>query len=191
MVRGLDLFRAHFRDFADRYVLIGGTACDLVMDEAGLRCWGTCGVYTGSTTDGRGARHSWSVSPAARVGGTRNCLEVGRIRVRPGVPRHSRSAVPAPRAGCSVSTCDLPPSQPFRVGGRLIRWLYGGWHPPSARGPRTAIRHRVDARRGRRAGRHYCLSGSGQPAKAQPGMAELLGSGRRLRCRLKLLVNCW
>ena len=36
MVKGLDLFRAHFRDFADRYVLIGGTACDLIMDEAGL-----------------------------------------------------------------------------------------------------------------------------------------------------------
>ncbi len=31
MVKGLDLFRDHFRDFADRYVLIGGTACDLVM----------------------------------------------------------------------------------------------------------------------------------------------------------------
>ncbi len=36
MVRGLDLFKAHFREFADRYVLIGGTACDLVMDRAGL-----------------------------------------------------------------------------------------------------------------------------------------------------------
>jgi len=31
MVKGLDLFRDHFRDFTDRYVLIGGTACDLVM----------------------------------------------------------------------------------------------------------------------------------------------------------------
>lgn len=37
MVRGLDLFREHFRDFADRYVLIGGTACDLIMNEAGLQ----------------------------------------------------------------------------------------------------------------------------------------------------------
>jgi hypothetical protein len=37
MVRGLDRFREHFRGFADRYVLIGGTACDLVMDEVGLR----------------------------------------------------------------------------------------------------------------------------------------------------------
>lgn len=35
-VRGLDLFREHFKALADRYVLIGGTACDLIMDEAGL-----------------------------------------------------------------------------------------------------------------------------------------------------------
>jgi len=37
MVKGLDLFREHFRGFADRYVLIGGTACDLIMDDAGLQ----------------------------------------------------------------------------------------------------------------------------------------------------------
>jgi hypothetical protein len=37
MVKGLDLFREHFRDFRDRYVLIGGTACDLAMSDAGLR----------------------------------------------------------------------------------------------------------------------------------------------------------
>lgn len=36
MVKGLDLFREHFRGYADRYVLIGGTACDLAMGEAGL-----------------------------------------------------------------------------------------------------------------------------------------------------------
>ena len=37
MVRGLDLFREHFKDFADRYVLIGGTACDLIMSDVGLQ----------------------------------------------------------------------------------------------------------------------------------------------------------
>ena len=36
MVRGLELFREHFREYADRYVLIGGTACDLLMSVAGL-----------------------------------------------------------------------------------------------------------------------------------------------------------
>lgn len=36
MVRGLDQFKAHFEPFADRYVLIGGTACSLAMEEAGL-----------------------------------------------------------------------------------------------------------------------------------------------------------
>ena len=36
MIRGLELFREHFRAHADQYVLIGGAACDLVMEEAGL-----------------------------------------------------------------------------------------------------------------------------------------------------------
>jgi hypothetical protein len=36
MVRGMEVFREHFADFADCYVLIGGAACDLLMEEAGL-----------------------------------------------------------------------------------------------------------------------------------------------------------
>jgi hypothetical protein len=36
MVKGIDQFKAHFAGFADRYVLIGGAACYLAMDEAGL-----------------------------------------------------------------------------------------------------------------------------------------------------------
>ena len=36
MVKGLERFRDHFRPFADRYVLIGGTACDLSLTAAGL-----------------------------------------------------------------------------------------------------------------------------------------------------------
>ena len=36
MVVGLDTFKAHFAGFSDRYVLIGGTACDLVMDQVGM-----------------------------------------------------------------------------------------------------------------------------------------------------------
>jgi hypothetical protein len=35
-VRGLDLFRKHFTGLSDRYVIIGGTACVLLMEEAGL-----------------------------------------------------------------------------------------------------------------------------------------------------------
>lgn len=35
MVIGLDLFRTHFRDYADRFLLIGGAACDLLMTSAG------------------------------------------------------------------------------------------------------------------------------------------------------------
>ena len=36
MVSGIDSFRAWFRGFDDQYVIIGGTACDLLMSEAGL-----------------------------------------------------------------------------------------------------------------------------------------------------------
>ncbi len=35
MIKGLDKFREHFSDFSDHYVLIGGAASDLVMEEAG------------------------------------------------------------------------------------------------------------------------------------------------------------
>ena len=35
MVRGLDLFRSVFADFADNYVIIGGTACSLHEDMTG------------------------------------------------------------------------------------------------------------------------------------------------------------
>lgn len=36
MVRGLDVFRHHFREYLDRFVLIGGTACELLMRGSGL-----------------------------------------------------------------------------------------------------------------------------------------------------------
>jgi hypothetical protein len=36
MVTGLDTWRAHFQAYADRYVLVGGVACDLLMGDAGL-----------------------------------------------------------------------------------------------------------------------------------------------------------
>jgi hypothetical protein len=36
MVKGLDIFREHFKDFPDSYVLIGGVACYLAMEEAGV-----------------------------------------------------------------------------------------------------------------------------------------------------------
>jgi hypothetical protein len=36
MVKGLEIFREHFRNYSDRYVLIGGAACDIAMTGAGL-----------------------------------------------------------------------------------------------------------------------------------------------------------
>src|SRR5690348_10205056 len=36
MVKGLELFKTHFQGYSDQYVLIGGTACTILMDRAGL-----------------------------------------------------------------------------------------------------------------------------------------------------------
>ncbi len=36
MVNGLENFRKHFSPYVDQYVLIGGTACTIIMQEAGL-----------------------------------------------------------------------------------------------------------------------------------------------------------
>lgn len=41
MVKGLELFRNHFESFDGQYVLIGGTACDLAMEEVGQSFRGT------------------------------------------------------------------------------------------------------------------------------------------------------
>lgn len=36
MVRGLEIFKKYFVDYSGNYVIIGGTACDLILDEAGF-----------------------------------------------------------------------------------------------------------------------------------------------------------
>ena len=36
MVIGLDLFKEHFKDFTEHYILIGGSACDVQMEERAL-----------------------------------------------------------------------------------------------------------------------------------------------------------
>ncbi len=36
MVNGLDVFIKYFKEFSQNYVIIGGTACDLIIDEAGF-----------------------------------------------------------------------------------------------------------------------------------------------------------
>ena len=37
MAAGMDVFRSHFSAYQDQYVLIGGMACDLLLNEAGER----------------------------------------------------------------------------------------------------------------------------------------------------------
>lgn len=36
MVSGISIFREHFSDFKDQYTVIGGFACDILMNDAGL-----------------------------------------------------------------------------------------------------------------------------------------------------------
>ena len=36
MVKGLELFREHFKNYSEQYMLIGGTACSIIMEDAGL-----------------------------------------------------------------------------------------------------------------------------------------------------------
>lgn len=36
MVRGMSKFREYFKDFNEQYIFIGGAACDLLMNSAGL-----------------------------------------------------------------------------------------------------------------------------------------------------------
>jgi len=52
MVRGLQRFKEHFTAFSDRYVLIGGTACSLVMDAAALPFRATKDLDIVLVTDG-------------------------------------------------------------------------------------------------------------------------------------------
>jgi hypothetical protein len=37
MVRGLNVFKAYFNDFDGHYVIIGGTACDILIEKSGFR----------------------------------------------------------------------------------------------------------------------------------------------------------
>lgn len=37
MVKGLDVFKKYFEAYPDNYVIIGGTACDLIIEDAGLQ----------------------------------------------------------------------------------------------------------------------------------------------------------
>ena len=41
MVRGIEKFKEHFKDFEGKYTLIGGVACGLLLDDAGLQFRGT------------------------------------------------------------------------------------------------------------------------------------------------------
>lgn len=37
MVRGLDIFKSYFGKFPRNYVVIGGTACDIIISSSGFK----------------------------------------------------------------------------------------------------------------------------------------------------------
>lgn len=39
MVTGIDSFKEWFKGSEEQYAIIGGTACDILMTEEGLRDW--------------------------------------------------------------------------------------------------------------------------------------------------------
>ena len=52
MIRGIEKFRDHFKEFSEQYVLIGGMACYLSFEEAGLE------FHTPPALDSSMGRHS-------------------------------------------------------------------------------------------------------------------------------------
>lgn len=36
MVKGITVFKKYFEEYPDNYIIIGGTACDILMEEAGF-----------------------------------------------------------------------------------------------------------------------------------------------------------
>jgi len=36
MIIGIDKFKEFFKDYPDSYIAIGGTACDIVIEDAGF-----------------------------------------------------------------------------------------------------------------------------------------------------------
>jgi hypothetical protein len=36
MVRGLEIFKQYFKEYSENYIIIGGTACDIIIDDAGF-----------------------------------------------------------------------------------------------------------------------------------------------------------
>lgn len=63
MVNGLPRFREHFREFGDRFVLIGGAACDLIHSDLGLAFRATKDldiVLLIETIDASFARRFWT-----------------------------------------------------------------------------------------------------------------------------------
>jgi hypothetical protein len=72
MIKGLELFVAHFSAYRDRYVLIGGTACTLIMEKAGLQFRATKDldiVLCVETIDGAFVNAFWAF---VKAGGYKN-----------------------------------------------------------------------------------------------------------------------
>lgn len=96
MVKGLDRFRDYFADYRDRYVLIGGAALWLVLDEAGLEPRATRDldvVLCIEVLDPEFASHFWGF------------VEQGGYQVQEKVPARRPSTVSANRPRPIIRKC--------------------------------------------------------------------------------------
>lgn len=69
MVNGLPRFQNHFRDYLDKYILIGGAACDTLMENAGLEFRGTKDldiVLCVEVLDAAFVKHFWKFIEAGK-----------------------------------------------------------------------------------------------------------------------------
>ena len=104
MVKGLEIFRAWFQDYADQYVLIGATAAAIAMESAGLSFR--------ATKDLDVVLHLEALTPAF---GQRfwEFIEAGRYEIRQsattGKPQLCRFQKPAIKSITSKASC-------FRIG---------------------------------------------------------------------------
>jgi hypothetical protein len=127
MVIGVDRFRAHFAGHEHQYVLIGGAACELIMDEVGLDFRATKDldiVLVVEALDSAFAERFWAF---VEEGGyeVRERSEGAKVLYRfqkpkgRGFSRHARAVLARARGTEACSGCP-PDAAPDRRGSRQL-----------------------------------------------------------------------
>jgi hypothetical protein len=108
VVAGLERFRDHFREHAHQYALIGGSACDLLMEQVGLAFRATRDldiVLIAEALDPGFARAFWAFIREGRY---------DTAQTREGRPTHYRFL--SPKAPGFPSMLEILSTRPERLG---------------------------------------------------------------------------